>query len=87
MLDRSVHSEAVREPAIPPSHLLPATCELLCSTAVSSLKLVGKPVAYEKIAEEISAVKGVVTHGLMLDVASTAVIANGQEPRIIERVG
>jgi len=53
--------------------------------SVSSLKLVGKPVAYEKIAEEISAVKGVVTHGLMLDVASTAVIANGQEPRIIER--
>ncbi len=54
---------------------------------MSSLKLFGESVPYERIAQEISAVKGVVTHGLMLDVANAAVVANGVEPKIIERVG
>ena len=54
---------------------------------MSSLKFIGEAVPYEKIAQEISAVKGVVAHGLMLDVASAAVIASGLEPKIIEKVG
>lgn len=53
---------------------------------MSFLKLIGKPEPYEKIAAEIEGVPGVVTHGLMLNSARAAVIAYGQEARIVEKV-
>lgn len=55
-------------------------------SAVSSLKLYGKGVEYRKIADEIMGVKGVITHGLILDTANAAVIADGPEAKIIEKV-
>ena len=54
--------------------------------AVSTLKLYGKSVRYQKIADEIMGVKGVITHGLILDAAKAAVVADGPEAKIIEKV-
>lgn len=54
--------------------------------AVTSLKLYGDPVPYQKISEEIEAVDGVVTHGLLLDCIHAAVIADGEEAKIVEKV-
>ena len=54
--------------------------------AVSSLRLFGEAADYSKLAEVIEAVKGVVTHGLLLNIADVAVIAQGTEPRIVEKV-
>ena len=54
--------------------------------AVSSLRLFGEAADYSKIAEVIEAVKGVITHGLLLNLADLAVIAQGTEPRIVEKV-
>lgn len=55
------------------------------SLAVTSLKLFGEIVPYQKIAEEISAVKGVVTHGLFLDTVNAAVLAQGDDGKIVEK--
>lgn len=55
--------------------------------AVSTLRLFGDNVPYKRIADEISGVHGVITHGLILDSVRTAVIADGPEAKIIEKVG
>ena len=68
------------------SPLHSVTQEVFGPLAVSSLRLFGEAADYSKIAEVIEAVKGVITHGLLLNVADVAVIAQGTEPRIVEKV-
>lgn len=53
---------------------------------VSALKLNGENVPYQEIADEISKVPGVKTHGLILDIAKAAVFTRGNEAKIIEKV-
>lgn len=53
---------------------------------MSTLRLFGDNVNYQKIADEISAVEGVISHGLVLGAVRAAVIADGPEAKIIEKV-
>lgn len=46
----------------------------------------GEPAGYAAIADAIAAVPGVVTHGLFVDVATSAVIATLNGPRVIHKV-
>lgn len=59
--------------------------EGLPAAAVSSLKLYGELVPYSRLAEEIMSVVGVVTHGLLLNGVTAAVIADGPEAKIVEK--
>ncbi|GMH32711.1 hypothetical protein BSKO_00545 [Bryopsis sp. KO-2023] len=47
-------------------------------------KLYGEKCSYEKISNEIMAVEGVVTHGLVLDKITAAVVASDEGPLIIK---
>ena len=46
----------------------------MCATADGHLKLFGDQASYQKIAEKMESLDGVVTHSLFVDVASAAAI-------------
>lgn len=50
----------------------------------AGLKLYGEDAEYEKIADEIDDVPGVVGHGLMLGLATAAIVASDKGPQVIE---
>ena len=49
-------------------------CIPICATADGPLKLFGEQASYQKIAEEMESLDGVITHGLFVNVASTAAV-------------
>jgi len=54
--------------------------------ADEGLRLVGESAGYAEIADAIEAVPGVVAHGLFVGVATSAVVATPDGPRILRRV-
>ena len=57
-----------------------------CYIAVSILTPNGRRVDYEDIDDLIMGVQGVVTHGLFLENIKAAVVADGPEAKILEKV-
>lgn len=55
-------------------HCSCALCIPICGTADGHLRLFGDQASYQKIAEEMESLDGVITHGLFVDVASAAAI-------------
>lgn len=65
-------------------YLSPEGHHLLDVRFYEGLKLVGEDEKYENIIQEISAVPGVVTHGLMFGLATAAVIASREGTKVLE---
>ena len=57
---------------------------VLC--ADDGLRLVGEPAGYAEISEAVQAVPGVVAHGLFVNIATSAVVATPDGPRMIQKV-
>ena len=57
-----------------------------CARADEGLRLVGELAGYAEIADAIEALPGVVTHGLFVGVATSAVIPTPDGPRVLHRV-
>lgn len=56
----------------------------MCATADGPLKLFGEQASYQKIAEEVESLDGVITHGLFVDVASTAAIFTSEGVDLVQ---
>ena len=61
-----------------------ALCIPACATADGPLKLFGEQASYQKIAEEMESLDGVITHGLFVNVASTAAIFTNEGVDLIQ---
>ena len=61
-----------------------ALCIPACATADGPLKLFGEQASYQKIAEEMESLDGVITHGLFVNVASTAAVFTSEGVDLIE---
>ena len=56
----------------------------ICASVDGPLKLFGEKASYQKIAEEIESLDGVITHGLFVNVASTAAIFTNEGVDLIQ---
>ena len=56
----------------------------VCDASDGPLKLFGEPASYQAIATEVESLDGVVTHGLFINVASTAAIFTNEGVDLIE---
>lgn len=55
------------------------SCMPICVSVDGPLKLFGEQASYQKIAEEIESLDGVIAHGLFVNVASTAAVFTNEE--------
>lgn len=61
-----------------------ATYIFVSATADGPLKLFGEQASYQKIAEEVESLDGVITHGLFVDVASTAAVFTSEGVDLVQ---
>ena len=59
-------------------------CISACAAADGPLKLFGEQASYQKIAEEMESLDGVITHGLFVNVASTAAVFTSEGLDLIQ---